>query len=281
MLSIKMPVNSSRFNRILRVLVTSSLFFPALTGISAELSPSHYTWLGEQIFRNECNSRTSCLTSWNAGEDFPSLGIGHFIWYQKGQEEIFEETFPALLTFFGDKGIVLPEWLKASAAAENPWRDRDSFNQAQQSGRMKKLRDLLLLTAPLQAEFIVHRFNITRDRIVSSFESAEQARARQVIDQLATIQPPYGQYALIDYLHFKGSGLNPAENYQGTGWGLKQVIKAMLGQQVSLETFARAATAVLDQRIENAPPARDESRWQAGWHNRIKTYLPPGAVSVN
>ena len=281
MLSLKMPVNSSRFNRILRVLVTSSLFFPALTEMSAELSPSHYTWLGEQIFRNECNSQTSCLTSWNAGEDFPSLGIGHFIWYQKGQEEIFEETFPALLTFFGDKGIVLPEWLKASAAGENPWRDRDSFNQAQQSGRMKKLRDLLLLTAPLQAEFIVHRFNITRDRIVSSFESAEQARARQVIDQLATIQPPYGQYALIDYLHFKGSGLNPAENYQGTGWGLKQVIKAMLGQQVSLETFARAATAVLDQRIENAPPARDESRWQAGWHNRIKTYLPPEAVSVN
>jgi len=281
MLSLKMPVNSSRFNRILRVLVTGSLFFPALTGMSAELSPSHYTWLGEQIFRNECNSQTSCLTSWNAGEDFPSLGIGHFIWYQKGQEEIFEETFPALLTFFEDKGIVLPEWLKASAAAENPWRDRDSFNQAQQSGRMKKLRDLLLLTAPLQAEFIVHRFNITRDRIVSSFESAEQARARQVIDQLVTIQPPYGQYALIDYLHFKGSGLNPAENYQGTGWGLKQVIKAMLGQQVSLETFARAATAVLDQRIENAPPARDESRWQAGWHNRIKTYLPPEAVSVN
>ncbi len=276
-----MPVNSSRFNRILRVLVTSSLFFPALTGMSAELSPSHYTWLGEQIFRNECNSQTSCLTSWNAGEDFPSLGIGHFIWYQKGQEEIFEETFPALLTFFGDRGIVLPEWLKASAAAENPWRDRDSFNQAQRSGRMKKLRDLLLLTAPLQAEFIVHRFNITSDRIVSSFESAEQARARQVIDQLATIQPPYGQYALIDYLHFKGSGLNPAENYQGTGWGLKQVINAMLGQQVSLETFATAATAVLDQRIKNAPPARDESRWQAGWHNRIKTYLPPEAVSVN
>jgi hypothetical protein len=249
--------------------------------MSAELSPSHYTWLGEQIFRNECNSQTSCLTSWNAGEDFPSLGIGHFIWYQKGQEEIFEETFPALLTFFGDKGIVLPEWLKASAAAENPWRDRDSFNQAQQSGRMKKLRDLLLLTAPLQAEFIVHRFNITRDRIVSSFESAEQARARQVIDQLATIQPPYGQYALIDYLHFKGSGLNPAENYQGDGWGLKQVITDLMGQQVSLETFAAAATAVLDRRIENAPPVRDESRWQAGWHKRIKTYLPPQAVSGN
>ncbi len=265
----------------MRVLVTSSLMCPALLGASAELSPSHYTWLGEQIYRNECNSRPSCLTSWNAGEDFPSLGIGHFIWYQEDQDEIFEETFPALLAFLGDKGIVLPPWLKAPATADNPWRDRDSFNQSQQSGRMRELRDLLLMTAPLQAEFIVHRFYATRDSIVSSFEPAEQAQARQVIEQLASMHPPYGQYALIDYLHFKGSGLNPAENYQGKGWGLKQVITAMMEQQVSLETFAAAATAVLDRRIENAPPVRDESRWQAGWHKRIKTYLPPQAASGN
>lgn len=265
----------------MRVLVTSSLFSPALLGASAELSTDQYTWLGEQIFRNECNSRPSCLTSWNAGDDFPSLGIGHFIWYQKDQQEIFEETFPALLAFLGDKGIVLPDWLQDSAAADNPWRDRDSFNQSQQDEPMRELRDLLLLTAPLQAEFIVNRFNATRDSIVASFEPAERGQARQIMEQLAALHPPYGQYALIDYLHFKGSGLNPAENYQGSGWGLKQVIADMLGRHVSLETFATAASAVLDRRIENAPPARNESRWQAGWHNRIRTYLPAQAVSGN
>lgn len=276
-----MPVNSSRFNRILRVLVTSSLFSPVLLGAAPALSPSQYTWLGEQIFQNECNARPSCLTSWNAGEDFPSLGIGHFIWYQMDQEEIFEETFPALLAFLDAKGIVLPIWLQSATEADNPWHNRDSFNQAQQSDQMRELRDLLLLTAPLQAEFIVNRFNTTRDIIVASFEPAEQAQASQIIEQLASLHPPYGQYAVIDYLHFKGSGLNPAETYQGSGWGLKQVIAEMLGRQVSLETFATMASAVLDRRIANAPTARNESRWQAGWHNRIRTYLPPQPVSGN
>ena len=270
-----MPVNSSRFNRILWVLVTSSSFIPGLLGASPDLSPGHYSWLGEQIFRNECNSRPACLTSWNAGEDFPSLGIGHFIWYQTGQQEIFEETFPELLEYLKARGIELPNWLSDPAQADNPWPDRDSFNQEQQSARMQELRQFLLLTAPLQAEFIVARFNKTRDEIVASFDPNEQALARQTMEQLAASQPPYGQYALIDYLHFKGSGLNPQESYNGSGWGLKQVIGLMLGRQVSLENFVQAAEFVLDERIANAPEQRNESRWRAGWRNRLQTYLSP------
>ena len=85
---------------------------------------------------------------------------------------------------------------------------------------------------------------------------------------------PLGQYALIDYLHFKGSGLNPAERYHNMGWGLKQVVAEMLGE-VSLQQFVEACTAVLDRRISNAPAERRESRWRAGWHNRLQSYLPP------
>jgi len=32
---------------------------------------------------------------------------------------------------------------------------------------------------------------------------------------------------------------------------------------------------VLDRRISNAPAERRESRWRAGWHNRLQSYLPP------
>ena len=60
-------------------------------------SEPDFDWLGQQVFRNECRSRPACLTSWNDGEDFPSLGIGHFIWYRAGQQEIYEESFPQLL----------------------------------------------------------------------------------------------------------------------------------------------------------------------------------------
>ena len=61
---------------------SAQIFLPKLTSSQA-------LWLGERIFANECASKRACLTSWNEGEDFPSLGIGHFIWYKQNQDEIF------------------------------------------------------------------------------------------------------------------------------------------------------------------------------------------------
>ena len=40
------------------------------------LNTADAEWLGERIFANECATQRACLTSWNEGEDFPSLGIG-------------------------------------------------------------------------------------------------------------------------------------------------------------------------------------------------------------
>jgi len=37
--------------------------------------------IGRKIWQNECAGTVEGLTSWNKGEDFASLGIGHFIWY--------------------------------------------------------------------------------------------------------------------------------------------------------------------------------------------------------
>ena len=40
--------------------------------------------LGQRIWKNECAGSVQGLVSWNEGEAFPSLGIGHFIWYPAG-----------------------------------------------------------------------------------------------------------------------------------------------------------------------------------------------------
>jgi hypothetical protein len=37
--------------------------------------------------------------------------------------------------------------------------------------------------------------------------------------------------------------------------------------------FAKSAEYVLKRRIQNSPAQRNESRWFAGWKNRIKTYM--------
>ena len=56
---------------------------------------------------------------------------------------------------------------------------------------------------------------------------------------------------------------------------LLQVLEEMNGYptgRAATAEFSRAASAVLTRRVSNAPAARGEKRWLAGWLNRCKTY---------
>src|SRR5438094_7568859 len=86
---------------------------------------------------------------------------------------------------------------------------------------------------------------------------------------------PIGIYALVDYVNFKGEGINPTERYNGQGWGLLQVLQGMkdvAAGAASVESFAVSADGALTLRVSNAPPARHEERWLPGWRKRLKTY---------
>jgi hypothetical protein len=48
----------------------------------------------------------------------------------------------------------------------------------------------------------------------------------------------------------------------------------MHSDDTSLQAFVAAATAVLQNRVDNAPPERNEGRWLQGWVNRLHSYLP-------
>ena len=76
-----------------------------------QLNSHELEWLSNRIYSNECNSNFNCLTYWNAGEEFPSLGIGHFIWFHSEQEPGFEETFPQLIEFMRIRNAPIPKWL--------------------------------------------------------------------------------------------------------------------------------------------------------------------------
>ncbi len=247
----------------------SSSSLAALPSLPAE----HYSWLGKQIYDKECNGLNSCLTHWNEGEDFPSLGIGHFIWYRQGQAGSFEETFPQMLEFLQDHGVVLPAWLNKPLTADNPWSDRQSFYADYDQSELSALRQLLFETRDLQAAFIVQRFEDSTQTIIENTPASEQQKLQQALFSVANSQPPLGLYALIDYLHFKGSGLNNAERYQQQGWGLQQVLLRMDGEGNSLQDFVTAAKQLLQERVANSPPSRNEQRWLQGWHNRVQSYL--------
>ncbi|GGC74355.1 PQQ-dependent sugar dehydrogenase [Marinobacter halophilus] len=240
------------------------------------LDPQALTWVGEQIFRNECAGRHECLVHWNEGEAFPSLGIGHFIWYPEGQTGRFTESFPALLAFMVDQGVELPSWLERARSQGAPWSDRAAFSQqASASPQVEALRELLYATRGLQVRFIQERADQSLDAVVNAAPVAQQTVIRERLWQLG--QTPGGVYALMDYVNFKGEGLAQTERYQGEGWGLLQVLQAMDGGagQTALDRFREAAGKVLARRAELAENPIERERWLPGWLRRLESYREP------
>jgi len=224
--------------------------------------------IGHKIWRNECNGTVAGLTSWNEGENFASLGIGHFIWYAKGMRGPFDESFPKLVSFISRHGAKLPAFLLAPNELSCPWKTRAQFMNAQNSSEMKQMRRFLADTVDLQAQFMVERLQNSLPKMLAQAPAGERDQVARRFNDLGT--SPAGAYALVDYVNFKGEGVLPTERYRDQGWGLLQVLQTMHGSSVS--EFARAAEAVLRQRVENSPPERKESRWLSGWLNRVNSY---------
>ena len=234
---------------------------------SIQLSKSEAELIGRKIWQNESGGTVAGLTAWNSGEDFASLGIGHFIWYPAGRRGPFEESFPPLLNYLASSGIALPSWLENAPAC--PWSNRAQFLADQQGPRMKELRSLLSETIALQATFAVSRLEQALPKMLKAAPDPERAKIRRNFFRVAATR--LGPYALVDYVNFKGEGTLPTERYHGQGWGLLQVLETM-GDGPALSEFRLAADRVLTRRVKNSPPERGEKRWLPGWRNRIRTY---------
>ena len=234
---------------------------------SIQLSSSQAEKIGRRIWQNESGGTDSGLTAWNSGEDFASLGIGHFIWYPAGRRGPFEESFPPLLPYLVSNGISVPAWLKTADAC--PWSNRARFLADQNSPHMKELRSLLSGTIALQARFAASRLEQALPKMLEAVPNSERGKIRKNFFRVAV--EPLGPYALVDYVNFKGEGTLVTERYRGEGWGLLQVLEVM-GEGPALSEFSRAADRVLTRRVSNSPPERDEKRWLQGWRNRIRTY---------
>ncbi len=255
---------------MLKIAISILILCYAARAFPLTVSPEHANQIGERIWKNECAGSVEGLTTWNRGENFASLGIGHFIWYCQDKKERFEETFPDLLLFLQKKGVGLPAWLRKTKAC--PWNSRDEFITSLESPEMKSLRALLLNTKGLQAAFIANRLETTVAQILDKCALKERAKISALFKRMA--KEPNGLYALIDYVNFKGTGLSESETYQGQGWGLLQVLQGMPEMSEDpIVDFVLSAKTVLNRRVKNAPPERTETKWLKGWHNRLDTYL--------
>ncbi|MCB1066108.1 MAG: hypothetical protein KDN20_24715, partial [Verrucomicrobiae bacterium] len=237
-----------------------------------QLPPADASAIGRKIWENECSGTIEGLTSWNTGEDFASLGIGHFIWYVPGRPGPFEESFPKLIVYMKQRQVAMPGWLAQTRGC--PWPDRQAFLAQQNSPQMRELRQFLANTVPVQTDFIVQRLEQALPKMSAATPKPED-RARLQSNFYKVAQSRQGVYALIDYVNFKGEGIKPEERYQGQGWGLRDVLLEMRdtgGGVASAVEYGEAAKRVLQRRVRNSPPDRGENRWLPGWMNRCATY---------
>jgi len=239
--------------------------------IFANISRSELNAIGEKIFKNEAAGKKENLVYWNEGENFPSLGIGHFIWYKQGEPGIFEESFPQLVEFLKSKNVKLPKIM-----AENkysPWKDRQELInlKTKKNPDIEELTNFLYENKDLQIMFIFKRLESSLEKMLAV--SNDRENVRKQFYRVAS--SPNGLYPLIDYVNFKGEGTNPNERYNGQGWGLLQVLENMKGTETgkaALTEFSNSAKFVLQRRVNNSDPSKNERKWLQGWFNRCNTY---------
>jgi hypothetical protein len=255
------------------ILATCAPAEPRGGSVGASLSAGQKAGIGKKIWQNECAGSVAGLTTWNGGEEFPSLGIGHFIWYPQGFKGRFSESWPQFVAFARQRGAEMPA---VAYERYSPWRSKSEFQKDLNGPRLTALRKWLAANVMLQTEFIIARSQQALPKILAAAPGSERARIEANYQKVSTTAQ--GTYALIDYVNFKGDGTEPAERYNGRGWGLLQVLgemKDVPSGAAAASEFSASAKRVLSRRIANSPPARGEKRWEEGWHNRCGTYARP------
>ena len=232
--------------------------------------------IGDKIFQNEAGGRIDQLVHWNKRENFAAMGIGHFTWYPAGRRARYGNTFPGLLDYLQKNGIQLPHWIQRARFEGAPWRSRAELMRAKNTPEVRDFAQLLYNTRHLQAQYIMDRAMRAMPRLVK--KTPQHLRGLVAGNLNAVANSRGGRYVLIDYINFKGEGLNRNGGYKGHNWGLLQVLEEMrpsnIGPQ-ALNEFANAAMRVLERRVRNSNPSRNERKWLPGWRNRTNTYRRP------
>ncbi len=251
-------------------LLIGILFFLICSPLGAHnISEDAALEMAQKIWYNECRGTIKGLTSWNDGEDFASMGIGHFIWYPEGRMGVFEETFPHLLTFLESRGKILPPPLQKNRKC--PWYTKKDFEKDFDESSLRKIRRFLYETRSDQALFMVKRLEESLPKLLACAPKEKEHIETLFQSLLANTK---GTFILLDYINFKGYGTSPNERYQEQGWGLLQVLLAMPPKtEKPCEDFVAAAKKVLTRRVKNSLPERREDRWLEGWHKRLERYL--------
>ena len=155
----------------------------------------------------------------------------------------------------------------------SPWKSRQELNNLKNSKNadIEELTNFLYNNKDLQIMFIFKRLEASLEKMLEASDNKENVKKQFY----RVANSPNGLYPLIDYVNFKGEGTNLKERYNGQGWGLLQVLENMKGTETgkaALAEFSNSAKFVLQRRVNNSDPSKNEKKWLQGWFNRCNTY---------
>ncbi|MDQ7084196.1 MAG: hypothetical protein Q9M36_04350 [Sulfurovum sp.] len=262
----------------MRTLTFIFLLSVSLLAKDIHLTDKQAHFIAQKVWQNEGAGLDKYLIWWNKGEDFASLGIGHFIWFPKDHTERFREVFPMLIAFMQKRGANIPSWLNEHS--DFPWQSKADFVKAKKANtkQYQSLFRFLKSTFSYQASFMVQRLNQALPQMLGAIDNTAKAtiiqrRFNAVMYHKNGSVNERGLYILLDYTNFKGEGTLTSERYKGQGWGLMQVLWNMNDLEANTQkAFALSASQMLSRRIANSPKARGEERWRKGWNIRLDTY---------
>ncbi len=244
-----------------------------IQNMTGTITVDHIKALAARLWHNECGGKYENLTFWNAKEEFPSMGIGHFIWFPQHVSLSFtHQRFPLLLQFLEKKYKKKIDDVLRFDKEICPWDKREAFYEDFHKERMETLRAFLKDTIDLQLCFIVKEFSYAVRQKGKGLAGDDHEQFCTQFQRL--MQLPTGLSIVMDYTSFKGIG-GPQEEYGNYGWGLSDVLQEMEGSDAdtAIQDFVQAAELVLKRRIENAPQERQEEKFWPGWKKRLATYL--------
>ena len=120
----------------MRFIFLFSILFTVLFSSEIHLTEKQANFIAKKVWQNEGAGKDKYLIWWNKGEDFASLGIGHFIWFPKDHTERFREVFPMLVAYMQKKGVEMPSWL--TPETDFPWQTKEAFVTAKDMARLLK-----------------------------------------------------------------------------------------------------------------------------------------------
>ncbi len=262
----------------MKKILIAALFFSTFLSADIKLSNKDALVIANRIWINEGAGKHKYLVWWNKGEEFASLGVGHFIWFTKDKPMWFYQAFPNMLKFITKRGAKPPKWLNPNMSCV--WNSYAEWKRAKKinTPKMQELTTFLNNTKALQAQFMVYRLNSAYKKLIDYAPNKKmKAKIQRVFSKLlyrnnGTIDPQ-GAYCLIDYTNFKGDGTLETERYQNTGWGLYQVLEHFDETNSNkFMAFANSTRYILDRLIKVSPPKRNLKRFRKGWFVRTRTY---------